>query len=126
MELHLRLPQHCIEIEQEELMYLDGGNGWWNSTGFIGVIIDAGLMAIGIWSSAGKAAIDKLKACATTAVNYLRNRFGLGSAFAGKVLATIFGLGSILGASIGYFAALAIDGADGWFGGKSWNGYCFG
>ena len=35
MEMTLRLPQNYVEIEEEEMMYIDGGGvgrHWWNKT----------------------------------------------------------------------------------------------
>lgn len=125
--MELVLPNNYVEIEEEEMMYLDGGwNGWWNSVTTIAFTVDAVLACFGIWSLKGSAAKRWINKNAYSAVGKVARYFGWSYATTGKVTRTVLALGSIAGLSVGFFVAKGIDGADGWFGGTSWNGYCFG
>lgn len=44
--MELVLPNNCVVLEQEEMMYTDGGGvgrNWWNSRGTLATVFDVGL-----------------------------------------------------------------------------------
>lgn len=40
----LVMPETYAVVSEEEMTYVDGGNGWWNSVGFIGGLIDVAII----------------------------------------------------------------------------------
>jgi len=126
--MELVLPKQYVELEQEEMMYLDGGaNGWWNSVSTVGTAIDVALIAIGLGVSikTGNALAKLLKSNAgkeltRTVRAKITKLFGTSAGAA--VSAAIDVALTITGTSIGNLIAKGIDYIDV----RKRNGYVFG
>ena len=130
--MELVLPQNYVEIEQEEMMYLDGGGWgkyWWNKTSNVGIAIDAisylvpilsafhGLRKVGKLASKGRVYIR------TNIDKALREaKISLGIAAVGGIVNMLF---LVVGGSPGSWIATAADYADKWFGSYGRDGYIY-
>lgn len=123
----MALPANYAAIEQEAMMYLDGGwNGWWNSVTTVGRALDVAIIATGIGAGVrtGQALTKLLKTSAgqtlsRTLRGQIQKLFGSRGVaiFAGALdIAMVVG-----GNSIGNMVAKGLDWADG-----NKNGYVMG
>lgn len=131
MQMQLVLPNNYVELDQEEMIYLDGGWGfgknWWNSTESVTNVINYGLVLIGIWSPKGQAAINWIKNNTKVIEEIAARIWGFSQTTFFRVMASINGALSIFANfSIGGIIANGIDYADKWFGSAGYDGYCFG
>lgn len=128
--MELSLPMNYVELNQEEMMYLDGGlsfgRNWWNSRETIAAGIDVALLLFGIWSVEGQAAKKWIPNNVNNIAGATVKYFSVSISMRKKIVATISGLAGITSLSVGYFVAWGIDAADGWFGSYGNDGYCFG
>ncbi|HGQ1211331.1 TPA: argininosuccinate lyase [Streptococcus pneumoniae] len=110
--MELVLPNNYVALEQEEMMYLDGGGvgrNWWNSRGSFATVLDVGLA---IYS--GGATIYSAYAISSLIIKHV------GSA-AGHLVNTALNVAlTVTGFSLGGAIAYGADWADG-----SLDGYIF-
>ncbi|WP_208559619.1 argininosuccinate lyase [Marinilactibacillus kalidii] len=124
--MELVMPKQYVEIEEEEMMYLDGGvKEWYNKTGFIAGALNVAILAYSGGTSyfAGRAAVKLIKSQKGQITRLVQAQLikHIGKASAGLVGTGInIGL-TIGGTSIGSMIATGLDIADG-----RKNGYVFG
>ncbi len=121
----LQLPSSFVDVESEEMEYVDGGNGWWNSVPVVAGAID---ILIGFVPVIGElndlSEAGKLVRAGRT---YIRTgvQVALNEAKIAVSSAMLDGITNALtvvsGVSIGTAIAVAIDHLDG-----KPDGYCFG
>jgi len=126
--VEIALPKQYVELEQEEMMYLDGGaNGWWNSVDNVGTAIDVALIGVGLGVSikTGNALAKLLRTNAgkeltRTVRAKIIGLFGTsaGAGFSAGIEAAL----TITGSSVGNLIAKGIDRVDV----RRRNGYVFG
>lgn len=128
----LVMPSNYAVMSEEEMTYVEGGNGWYNSQAFVAGAIDTILYLVPVIAAAnsackaGKALNVALKAVGATkqalingAVTLLKK---IGFNVSKSVVSTAVGaIWTFAGLSIGGLIAMGIDRADG-----NYNGYCFG
>ena len=51
----LVMPKNYAVVDEEEMEYVGGGNGWYNSVGFIAGAIDAAIVLIPVFAQANQA-----------------------------------------------------------------------
>lgn len=114
------MPMNYELLEQDEMMYLDGGGvgkNWWNKTSFVGNVIDAVSFLIPALSSFY--ALRKVGELAKSGRTYIRTNISdaLRKAGAGFTVATVsFAVDMLFlvyGGSIGSWISLALDYSDG-------------
>ncbi|VKV09132.1 Membrane protein [Streptococcus pneumoniae] len=125
--MELVLPNNYVALEQEEMMYLDGGGvdrNWWNSRGSFATVLDVGLAIYSggatIYSAyAIKKAISANRGAITRTLRSLIIKH-VGSA-AGHLVNTALNVAlTVTGFSLGGAIAYGADWADG-----SLDGYIF-
>ena len=114
----LKLPNSYVEIERDEMEYVDGGSkNWWNKTDAVGIAIDATLIGVtgGVSFFSTRAAVKCLKEfrgpITRTLRSYLLKHFG--SAAAGAAASAVDFALTVGGTSIGGMLATGLDYADG-------------
>ncbi|MFA9413989.1 MULTISPECIES: argininosuccinate lyase [unclassified Streptococcus] len=128
--MELVLPNNYVALEQEEMMYTDGGGfgkHWWNSRGAVGLAIDGiatlipilgayhGMRAVGTLAKQGRVYIR------TNIDKALRQaRVGFATAIVGGIVDALF---LVYGGSVGSWIAAAADYADRWAGSYGYDGY---
>lgn len=121
----LVMPSSYAVMNEEEMTYVDGGNGWWNADWFIAGAIDVLISVIPAIAAINE--LCKVGKLARMGRTYLRENIGdalrrCGIAVAATCLTAIVNIVlTVVGFSIGGAIAWAIDGLDG-----NRNGYCFG
>ncbi|MCU9813112.1 hypothetical protein [Paraclostridium sp. AKS81] len=116
--MELQLPASYVEIESSEMEYIDGGKKTkFNTTGFIGTAIDAGIIGItGGTAYFSKKAASKLirqHRGAITRVVRKQIQKHIGGAYASAASSAIDFALTVGGASIGSLIAEGLDRADG-------------
>ena len=128
--MELVLPNNYVVLEEEEMMYLDGGGfgkNWWNKRSAVGIAIDAiatlipvlgafhGMRAVGTLARQGRVYIR------TNIDKALRQaRVGFATALVGVIVDALF---LVYGGSVGSWIAAAADYADKWGGSFGYDGY---
>jgi hypothetical protein len=119
----MTMPQNYVELEQEEMMYLEGGGvgyHWYNKVSNIANAIDIALGLTGIWFSAARGT-QMIAKFGSKITSTLAAKIGIAYSTASRLLASINSVLSIIGnATIGNFVARGIDRIDG-----RYDGYCF-
>lgn len=129
----LKLPTNYVLVDDEEMEYLDGGNGWYNSTGFVGAAIDTIIAIVPFIAQAnaackaGKALNKALSVIGATKTKMIDATFTLLSRVGFNVSRTVVtgivtAIWTFAGLSIGVLIAGGIDLVDC----NRRNGYCFG
>ncbi len=130
----LVMPSSYSVMNEEEMTYVEGGNGWYNSTAFIGSAIDVALYAIPALAAANKACkAGKAVRAAIAAVKMTKKKLisvvtgKLASIGFSKAAQNLVGIAvgciwTAAGLSIGGLVAYGIDCVDS----NRHNGYCFG
>ena len=119
--MELVLQQNYVEIEQEEMEYLDGGvslgKHWWNNRGNIAKAIDVALIVIGVGVSAyqgyalKKYLKDNGRKWAKTVTPVVMKYVGISI---GSALSTVINIAlTLVGTSIGGLIAYGLDVVDG-------------
>jgi len=127
MEMTLELPQNFVELDQDEMMYLDGGA--WNSVRNVGIAIDVviGIFTFGKSVKSG-VALRGLLNSSSLMTNVIRTE--ITRLFGNTVSnAVTFGLNTAFtmsGTSAGNLIARGLDAVDGRVRGVSNNGIVFG
>ncbi|SKA07873.1 hypothetical protein SAMN02745116_02345 [Pilibacter termitis] len=128
--MELVMPAHYVEMEEEEMMYVDGGRvnigkHWWNSRGFISNVLDTFLaLFIGYRAiRSGQAGVKILLKSGYVKKKLREKAIGMLGYSVGSVLfATALSiLGTWTGLTVGSIIAGVFDWADG-----SYNGYVAG
>ncbi|MFW8054403.1 hypothetical protein [Vagococcus fluvialis] len=101
------------------------GKKWWNKRAFVGNVIDAALVVLGIWSSARsvKAAMKIIKANRRNITRVIERQIAkrIGISVGGIISAAIDFVGNLSGYfSIGYLIACGLDWAD-----RRYDGFIF-
>ena len=129
----LKLPTNYVLVDDEEMEYLDGGNGWYNSTWFVAGAIDAVLYLVPFIAQcnsackAGKSLNKALALVGATKTKMIDATFTflskIGFKVSRNVVTGIIGtIWTFAGLSIGGLIANGIDLVDC----NRRNGYCFG
>lgn len=129
----LKLPTNYVLVDDEEMEYLNGGNGWCNSTGFVSAAIDTIIAVVPLIAQAntvckaGKTLNRALARIGATKAKMIDATFTLLSRVGFNVSRTVVtgivtAIWTFAGLSIGVLIAKGIDLVDC----NRNNGYCFG
>ena len=114
------LPTIYVDVDNEEMEYVDGGNGWYNSRSFIGTVLDVAIIAVtgGVSIASTAAARKFIKNYRGTLTRIARNTL---LKYVGRASATAISCAIDIALTIGGMIAAGLDYADG-----NYNGYVFG
>ena len=122
----LQMPSNYVPMDNDEMEYLEGGNGWYNKRSTVAAAIDIAIICVTLGKSlcsqatAKKILSQNRGTIAAKARNKVIGMFGskAGSLITGAIEIAL----TAFGTSIGGLIAYGIDYMDG----NRLNGYCFG